>query len=228
MLRHSLLALGMGVLLWSLGWGRQATPSVFTPTGTVTGHVIFAETRQAARLVEVTLARRPTADEVKADASEQGADKVPPRTVAISGRTGLDGSFLISGVSAGEYYVVAKLEGYVLPIGPITSEKQAVDVDTVMRDIPLVSVAGNETAEVNVSLHHGGVISGRVQFKDGAPVVEAFISVEPLEAEERDLSVRPFYLEQALRMESDRVLTDDEGRFRVVGLRPASTRFRPR
>jgi hypothetical protein len=187
MLRRSLFALGMGVSMLAAGLGEQDMTAVPAPSGTVTGHVIFADTRQPARLVEVTLARRPTAGEIKADASEQRSDKIPPRTVAISGRTGLDGSFLISGVSAGDYYVVAKLEGYVLPIGPITSEKQAMDVDTVMRDIPLVSVAGNETAEVNVSLHRGGVISGRVQFEDGTPVVEAFINVEPVDAEERYL-----------------------------------------
>ena len=139
---------------------------------------------------------------------------------AISGRSGLDGSFVITGVPVGEYYAIAKMGGFVLPIGPITSAKQAMDVDTVMLEIPRVSVAANQTAEVNITLHRGGIISGRVQFEDGMPVVEAFINAEPADAEERYISVRPFYLEQALRMESDRVLTDDEGRFRIVGLRP--------
>jgi hypothetical protein len=220
MVRSALVTLSMSVFFLSLESSQQAPLPIAAATGTVAGHVMFAESRQPARLVEVTLALRPTADEVKADASDDVPEKKPTRTVAIFGRSGLDGSFVITGVPVGEYYAIAKMGGYVLPIGPITSEKQAMDVDTVMREIPRVSVAANETAEVNITLHRGGIISGRVQFEDGTPVIEAFINAELADAEEGYVSVRPFYLEQALRMESDRVLTDDEGRFRIVGLRP--------
>ena len=51
-------------------------------------------------------------------------------------------------------------------------------------------------------------------------MVEAFVNAELADAEGRFLSLKPFYLAEAMRVESDRVLTDDEGRFRIVGLRP--------
>lgn len=194
------------------------------PTGTVTGRVIFADTLQPARLVEVTLARRPEKADVEAEQRILRTGKRPerkaPMITSVSGRTGLDGTFIISNVPPAEYYAVAKLAGYVLPIQPITDEKMAEDPDTVMREVPHVNVRASATAEVNLELHRGGSISGRLQFEDGAPIVDAFIRAEPAEATNDDLRVRPYYLEQALRIEADRVLSDSDGRFTIVSLRP--------
>ena len=86
--------------------------------------------------------------------------------MVVTGRSGLDGSFTIANVPPGEYYAVAKLGGYLLPIAPVTTEKQAADVDAVMRDVTRVTVTAKQTAEVNLELHRGGTISGRVQFED--------------------------------------------------------------
>jgi hypothetical protein len=108
MAQRTLVFLSVAISFLGSGGSQKTPPPVPAVTGTVTGHVTFAETRQPARLVEVTLARRPAADEVKADGSDDLPEKASPRVVAISGRSGLDGSFVISGVPVGEYYAIAK------------------------------------------------------------------------------------------------------------------------
>ena len=73
MVRSALVTLSMFFL--GLESSQQASSPMPAATGTVAGRVMFAESRQPARLVEVTLILRPSADEVKADASEDVAEK---------------------------------------------------------------------------------------------------------------------------------------------------------
>jgi hypothetical protein len=94
--------------LFSQGFVLPPLPS--DPAGTVFGYVMCADTHLPARLASVRLMPvpiRPDADKVHA------ADATKPlNTGRGCGQTQLDGSFKFTGVTPGDYYVIAQLAGY--------------------------------------------------------------------------------------------------------------------
>jgi len=198
----------------------QKTPPEPAPTGTVTGIVICADTQRPARLAEISLVRKPDEFLMKAQPSNKPDPKHPVAMLLLNGRTGLDGSYTIRDVPLGDYYVLAKMPGYVLPLGKIENDKQAKDVDTVMRAVPLVHVTADNSATVDISLTRGGMIAGRLQFEDGTPVVGMWVKVEPAEGDDHDYMLQPYYLAQAVGYVRNHAQTDDDGRFRIASLAP--------
>jgi hypothetical protein len=148
----------------------------------------------------------------------------------VSGVSEMDGRFHIDGVPAGDYLVGAVMSGYVLP-----GTAAAVDVATeeqlkqLIASMPMVHVKAGQVASVNLMLHRGGVITGRVRFADGSPAIGSKLGWELVE---RDLGVESVRMRQpsALReivqeFESDTLhdrggAIDDEGRYRIFGLGP--------
>ena len=59
------------------------------------------------------------------------------------------------------------------------SEAQLKDL---IASVPQVHVAVGQTASVNLTLHRGAVIAGRMQFADGSPVIGAMFGCEPVES----------------------------------------------
>ena len=78
-------------------------------TGTVTGHVYCADTNAPARVASVQL--KPVKDAKRSRTSLLAGD-APIGGIA---RTGFDGSFTLSKVPPGSYYVVASAQGYLSP-----------------------------------------------------------------------------------------------------------------
>jgi hypothetical protein len=221
----------VGMALAGVAWGQKSPAAAPAPTGTVTGHVTFAETRQPARFAEVDLVRKPDAAAIAADkasaryerAVSGEEDKTPLSLVAISGRTALDGAFTIRDVPLGDYYVLPKMAGYAIPIGRISNEKQGSDLDTLMRAIADVHVTANHSSDIDLVLHRGGAIAGRLHFEDGSPVVEMDVKVEPVEGIDDLVYLRPDYLREAIDSGypgRNSAATDDQGRFRIAGLLP--------
>jgi hypothetical protein len=87
-------------------------------------------------------------------------------------------------------------------------------------DSPLVHVAANQTARVDLTLKRGGTISGKVLFDDGMPLVRTWVHVEPASGP----TPNPGGQLQALVTDWHRGTTDDEGRYRIVGLEPGRYR----
>jgi hypothetical protein len=95
--------------------------------------------------------------------------------------------------------------------------------------MPMVHVKAGQVASVNLMLHRGAVITGRVRFADGSPATGSKVGWELVE---RDLGVESVRMRQpsALRQivqefeydtQHDRGgAIDDEGRYRIFGLRP--------
>jgi hypothetical protein len=93
----------------------------------------------------------------------------------------------------------------------------------------MVHVKAGQVASVNLMLHRGAVITGRVRFADGSPATGSKVGAELVE---RDLGVesvrltQPSALRQIVRgFEYDTQnnrggAIDDEGRYRIFGLRP--------
>ncbi|MEI9980872.1 MAG: carboxypeptidase-like regulatory domain-containing protein [Edaphobacter sp.] len=201
------------------------------PTGSVVGSVEFDETRLPARFAQIRLVPKPgDADLVHVEGQTQASEKRGPHLSVVTGISEMDGRFRIDGVPDGDYFAGAFLSGYVTP-----GTSAAVDVATdeqlkqLIASMPVVHIKAGQVASVNVTLHRGAVIAGRVQFADGSPAIGAQVGWE---LAERDIGIqsvrlaRPSPLQEIVRLfEYDTQhnhggMIDDEGHYRIFGLPP--------
>ncbi|MBB6142421.1 hypothetical protein HNQ77_000359 [Silvibacterium bohemicum] len=202
-----------------------------SPTGSVTGHVLDDETSLPIRFAEIRLVPNPVAPDRTIEHTEGTTkwQKVEPHLAIFLGASGMDGSFRLDNVPAGDYLVAAVMAGYVArgtAADPFIPDDQ---IKRLLASIPTVHVSAGQTATVNLSLHHGAVISGRVQFADGSPAIGMQVSWE---AAERDAGIKAIRLARpstwgSTMQEFDfytghrlQAVTDDEGRYRIFGLLP--------
>jgi hypothetical protein len=209
-------------------------------TGSVTGFVYYGETRLPARFAEINIVPIPPEADV-APAKDQpippGAARQRDRSVQrVYGTSGMDGSFRLDGVPEGDYIVAALKPGYITP-GAASAMDFSLSEDqlkSLIASLPEVHVGAGQTASVNVTLRRGAVITGRMQFADGSPVVGAMFGCEQIDSAQRfENAMRPENRgrivsprQEALqRLASSELarqnpLTDDEGRYRISGLLP--------
>ena len=133
----------------------------------VTGRVICADTQRSARFANVTL--------ISAAQDDEGGG----RGGRASGRTDLDGNFLIPNVTPGDYYVTAQLAGYIndapLIQTALQNSQSSPNTPSIPANIPKIRVnAGGASAQL--SLQRGGVIAGTVQWDDGSPAAGVGVS----------------------------------------------------
>jgi hypothetical protein len=206
----------------------QQTDREQLPVGSVKGHVICGDTQRPARFAEVILLRKPEPEpENKADARDERPAKVEnqgeTRVLLANGRSSLDGSYQIPDVQPGDYYVLAKMEGYIGPISTVETEDDTQDLDKVLAGVPTVHVVADRNSTADVTLRRGGTIKGTVRFDDGAPLGGGLVNVEPVD---RVDASRSSYVLDKLWTERDEHTTDDEGNYRVSGLPPGKYRIR--
>ena len=225
-LRLSLSAMLMGLTSQSAG-AQQAAVA----TGTVAGHVTADDTQRPARFAEVILLAKQTAEEVEAEEEEQLAHtpsghKDAKTTMAmLDGRSTLNGSYSFDNVPVGDYYVFAKLGGYVLPVHAVEGEKEANDLSKVLADVPVVHVAANRTVTADLVLVRGAAISGTVSYDDGSPAVGLMVSLVPVNGVDPRYAGSFFSLQLATGS-STVFFTNDRGAFRIVGMRPGKYRVK--
>jgi hypothetical protein len=186
----------------------QTQPHTIAPetTGTVTGHVFCADTNQPARFAKVSL-------EAIRNAAATSSQLSGPSATSVE--TTLDGSFALTGVKPGAYYVVVEKEGYVRP-RDIFTQKQMDDPSPEMRALiaaalPRVTVEGGHTEQAEVRLERGAAISGTVLYDDGSPA--SGLEVKILRKDVSGKWVLP-----AREQDIFRDGTDDRGYFRIAGL----------
>ena len=240
----SFLVLAFVVTL-SLGSAHPQTPAPVpeSPTataGSVTGFVYDGKTRLPVRFAEINIVSVPSSAKVASAKSKPIPPGVPQRgdrSVRLaSGISGMDGSFRLE-VPEGDYLVGAVKPGYL-----ISSAAAAMDFSlsedqlrSLIASLPQVHVGAGQTASVSLTVHRGAVISGRMKYADGSPVIDAMFGCDSIDSvlrleslqrpENRGKIVSP--LQEALQSLSSsqhvtqRMLTtDDEGRFRIFGLAP--------
>jgi len=227
------IALLLGVPGAASQGSRPGQPGIAVePTGTVTGRMILSDTQLPARFAEVFLVCKPEPADLDFYHRDEGAktkaEKAPAlaRVVSISARCGLDGAYTARDVPAGDYYLIGKLAGYVVPFVWPASEKDALDLDKFMAAIPLVHVTANQVSTVDLTLRRGGVIAGRVLYDDGSPVEGMWVRAQAAKHTEPI----PLLMYQPLSQvamtdyrsgtQDPSGLTDDDGRFRIAGLPP--------
>ena len=174
--------------------------------GAVTGHVYCRDTQRPARFADVELLRQSTND--SGATSYQGAGRA---------RTALDGSFVINGVAPGEYYVAAQLTGYVSAsaVARLTQKPIA--------GAPLARVDVNRSADVQVVLERGAVVTGRVTYDDGTPIPGVPVRLRTADSSASTANQRGgFGAFGAFSGSGDfgSGQTDDRGVFRASGIPP--------
>jgi hypothetical protein len=196
------------------------------------GYVECDETQLPARFAEIILVQKPTdADLVQVEGETETPKKPEPHLSKATGTSEMDGRFRIDGVPAGDYLTGALMPGYVM-LGTPAAVEVATDeqLKRLMVSMPMVHVKAGQVASVNLTLHRGGAIAGRVEFADGGPAIGVQVMGE---LAERDLAIqsvrmaRPSPLLEIMRSfeyyeRRDHVsaVTDDEGRYRLFGLPP--------
>ena len=192
---------------------QSPTPSS-EPTGSVTGHVFCSDTNQPARFAHVSLEPIPAA---AASPASKPSPHTPSDSVSTTSvETTLDGSFALTKVKPGAYYVVVEKQGYVKP-RDIFTKKQIDDPSPEMRALiasalPRVTVEGGHTDQAEVRLERGAALSGTLLYDDGSPAGELGIQLLHKDASGKWVPVKnssSFNL---------RTQTDDRGFFRIASL----------
>jgi hypothetical protein len=210
-------------------------------TGSVTGFVYYGETRLPARFAEINIVPIPSEAAVAPAKNPPIPPGVPQQrdrgVQRVYGTSGMDGSFRLDGVPAGDYIVAALKPGYITP-GAAAAMDFSLSEDqlkSLIASLPQVHVGAGQTASVSLTLRRGAVIAGRMQFADGSPVIGAMVGCESIDSvlrlenllrpENRGKVVSPRQealqsLSSSQNLPQRALTTDDEGRYRIFGLPP--------
>lgn len=208
----------------------QTTPQPKAPkpppaTAIITGTVVCSDTRLPARGAVVIA--QPILKNGRAEPSFTGG----------TSRVGMDGTYTIRHVSPGDYTVIALLPGYVSPYDDLSVDGSMNDDATRARLISngVVSARNDATSRFDITLQRGATISGRILYDDGAPASQVVLDLEdinakpaakkPVESDDDELGgasagsvVRSMLLHQSQT-------TDDQGNFRISGIKPGTYRI---
>jgi len=198
------------------GWAQLARPGAqaagIAPTGTVSGYVTCSDTRLPARIASVVLQPVVTPDVAGVPV---GAGSATQTSIV---QTMMDGSFTISKVAPGDYYLVAELPGYISPLSVFSRDelnhptKQMFDLMATL--LTPISVTPNGTTRANVSLIKGATITGAVRYEDGSADEGSRVQLMRKNARGAMAAYAP------ITLTSERTTTDDQGRFHFAGLPP--------
>jgi hypothetical protein len=138
-------------------------------------------------------------------------------------QTGLDGSFVASGVAPGDYYVFGSVAGYVQPRNIVQAAFDAgADLSKPISGVPIVHVASERSSQADVTVDRGAAISGGVVWDDGSPVTHAIVTVVSANSKTETLPVEFNMLALSSGLGGGGIvsISDDLGHFRIAGLAP--------
>lgn len=177
--------------------------------GTVTGHIICADTQRPARFAQVSLIATKTlagydAEHVNPFMQSPGEGPV---------HTDLAGGYIIASVPPGQYYLRVDLVGYASPISQFTTEELQAPTpelkQRIQRDFQLVNVTPNSTVQADATIRRAGSISGTVIWDDGSPAINIGVRILPRDPKSRHSDL----------VRTD-ITTDSHGQYSVESLLP--------
>jgi len=230
--RRFTLSLSVFTASAALGQSSASQPSAL---GRVTGHVICTDTHLQAKFAQVILIGVPSRH-IAVDSKVSVA--TPEKAVLeqmnmVRSQSELDGSYSIDKVPAGDYYVFAWSPGYRQPFGMV---KQALQSNPENYDslpgISKVHVSNNESVSADLSLQKGGAVTGRVIWSDGTPLARATVTLESVKKLSQSIPAPFLLLNNPSMGAGSQLVTDDLGRYRIVGVPPGDyfvkVSFQPR
>lgn len=165
--------------------------------GTVTGHIICADTRSPARFAEINLI----------------SDKTKQSVTFPSIETDMDGAYVIRNVPPGLYYLIVALPGYITPFysfNHLDFHSGSPEIEQrIQQELQMVTVAPHSTTKADATLRVGASISGTVRYDDGSPAGN--IEVSPLRRNAKA---------QFLHSYGRSSTTDGQGKFKIESLSP--------
>jgi hypothetical protein len=183
------------------------------PTGSVTGHVTCADTNTPARLAGVVL--RPVVSKISASGPDHAVEARLVHSL-------LDGSFAVTGVGPGAYYVLASMPGYISPLTAlgVSNDELLEPTDELLKRVaervPIVTVEANASASINISLERGASVSGTILFDDGSPAPGIRIHL----VERKNGKWGAVQTTAGDNMTTSSAVSDDRGNYRMSGLPP--------
>jgi hypothetical protein len=201
-------------------------------TGTVTGHVICADTQRPARFAQVTLfgvpaevTQRPkldpNADEATQMAAMKDAMASMKKTNIATALTDLNGAYTATDLAPGDYYLFGSTAGYISPLNTVQAALAAgADPKKPLAGIPIVHVVADRSSVGDVTITRGAAVSGTVLWDDGTPVTQAHVAVVAAQAEPKEPPTQFAMLAIGGGLMSLLAITDDQGHFRLAGLAP--------
>jgi hypothetical protein len=198
-------------LFLTLSASSQTPAALNTGTGTVTGHILCADTQRPARLAEVRLVPTSITAAAKPDPYEDAAalgTRLPPV------QTDLNGDYIVRNVHPGTYYLRTDYTGYLTPITSFTRDQLAHPTPDIQKRIAatlqIITVAPHTISHADATLLHGAAIAGTVTYDDGSPAVGLGISLYRRNAKGE--------FKEEFRPDGSFAATDDHGHFRFDSL----------
>jgi hypothetical protein len=180
-------------------------------TGSVSGHIYLADIQRPARFARAALVPLPPA--LNSPPSSK------PTPLRYSFETLIDGSFIITNLAPGDYYVSVSYPGYLSPGYEFSADdllQPTPDIrKRIVQTLPTLTVAANKSSTISVSIRRGAAISGTLRYDDGSAVPD--IQIVPLRRSANGLWA------EITRTSSNNSLfenagTDGLGHFRIEGL----------
>lgn len=217
----------------------QDTPVKNVGMGKVSGRVMYSDTKTPARAAQVLLVKLVTGSSLPDEKSPNermgaGSGLLSGLGAGLNGftQTGLDGRFQFTDVPAARYIVLAQQSGAVNPLAHLDLDTLnglklgSVREDQIKDALPyltVVTVSGGTVADAEVSLIHGGSISGVVTYDDGSPAVGA--QVHLMSKTKSGDFAEPNTMTMGMASNNASLagyMTDDAGHFRIPGLMPGT------
>lgn len=208
-IRHSIaICMLIGGLVCAAQDGQIQTEQTATAnrTGSLSGFVYCADTNLPARLAEVNLVYY----------SESSYDS------RMSAKTDLEGRFAVKQIPEGDYYLATVLPGYVDLLSLLT--KAHLDAITaeerkkMLALTPKVTISAGQPAHVSIRIERSSEISGTVLYDDGSPAPGLIVSYAPVAPGTAAKDVEGWATSGIPNTFSGPPLTDDRGRFRILGV----------
>lgn len=217
----ALLAATVAVTQAQSGTNASPTPSQLQPNGTITGHVFCADTSRPARFARVSLQPVSDPNKAKPNYAPLSSTKAAPETTMLNSSvdTALDGSFTLTHVKPGHYYVIVRKDGYINPAAMFSGKELANPTDQIraLMDevLPRIQLEQDATAHAEIQLQRGAAVSGTVLYDDGTPASAMYIRLL-----HKDQNGKWAALKSNSMYYDPRISTDDRGRYRLASLLP--------
>jgi hypothetical protein len=225
--KPSQVLLAATILTVSLHAQTPAAPS----TGTVSGHVVCADTQRPARFATIMLlgvplgTPAPKPDPKATSAQQMAAMRSSMNSMKlVQTQTDIDGAFIAPTVNPGDYYVFASVPGYIQPKNLVEVAIAAgADPHKSIPGVPQIHVTADHASQADVSVERGAAISGQARWDDGSPVTRALITLVP-PGPDKPKELPPEFamlgIASATGGGGGVAFTDDLGQFRIAGLAP--------